>query len=125
MHDGAQEGSTVRRLLAVHHTVTHETRTIYHWQFANWPDFGTPQPRDFLAFHSQVARSWQNTQSPRGPVLVHCSAGVGRTGTFIAVDWCYIFYVVLFCCCFSSYVELTLRSFSLQCAEPAREERGV
>lgn len=61
-----------------------EQRTLTHWHFTSWPDFGVPQPPDslvrfLLAFRARVSPAQQ-------PVMVHCSAGVGRTGTFIALD---------------------------------------
>ena len=55
----------------------------YH--FTSWPDHGVPQfATALLGFLKTVRRA----HPPDGPtLLVHCSAGVGRTGTFIALDW--------------------------------------
>ncbi len=62
-------------------------RTIKHMHFTTWPDFGCPEkPRDLLKFHSLVRTQVPPSISMRIPILVHCSAGVGRTGTFITVD---------------------------------------
>ncbi|KAK2181220.1 hypothetical protein NP493_405g00003 [Ridgeia piscesae] len=59
-------------------------RKIRQLHFTAWPDKGTPDyAYPLLAFHRKV-RSFD--QERRGPLLVHCSAGVGRTGTFIAID---------------------------------------
>ena len=50
----------------------------------SWPDYGVPDSATSLLLLRQKAlRSWNNSQHP---ILVHCSAGVGRTGTFIAID---------------------------------------
>uniref|UniRef100_A0A4W5PK21 Receptor-type tyrosine-protein phosphatase epsilon n=1 Tax=Hucho hucho TaxID=62062 RepID=A0A4W5PK21_9TELE len=52
--------------------------------FTNWPDFGVPfSPIGMLKFLKKV-----KTVNPSyaGPIVVHCSAGVGRTGTFIVID---------------------------------------
>ncbi|XP_033739265.1 scavenger receptor class F member 1-like [Pecten maximus] len=59
------------------------TRTIQQLHFTTWPDHGTPTVEQLLSFHS----SSSNIQTPlQGPEVVHCSAGVGRTGTYIALD---------------------------------------
>ncbi len=56
--------------------------TQFH--FTTWPDHGVPEyATPILAFHHRVKSQHKPS---RGPLLVHCSAGVGRTGTYIALD---------------------------------------
>ena len=58
------------------------TRSITHIQYTNWPDHGVPESAcEILHLYYKV-----KTLERSGPLLVHCSAGVGRTGTFIALD---------------------------------------
>ncbi|XP_046885181.1 receptor-type tyrosine-protein phosphatase epsilon-like [Hypomesus transpacificus] len=59
-------------------------RLVTQLHFTSWPDFGVPfSPIGMLKFLKKV-----KTVNPSyaGPVVVHCSAGVGRTGTFIVID---------------------------------------
>ncbi|XP_035185744.1 receptor-type tyrosine-protein phosphatase epsilon isoform X2 [Oxyura jamaicensis] len=59
-------------------------RLVTQLHFTSWPDFGVPfTPIGMLKFLKKV-----KTLNPAhaGPVVVHCSAGVGRTGTFIVID---------------------------------------
>lgn len=63
-----------------------QSKTIYHYLFANWPDYGKPEAGDRKALLELVKQSAQRTGRPDNPRFVHCSAGVGRTGTFIALD---------------------------------------
>lgn len=67
---------------------TLETREILHFHYTTWPDFGVPEsPASFLNFLFKVRES--GCLSPdHGPVVVHCSAGIGRSGTFCLVDTC-------------------------------------
>ncbi len=58
-------------------------RTVHHLQFLRWPDHGVPSSIEFAAFYARFA---QLKTRAFGPVCVHCSAGVGRTGTFCAID---------------------------------------
>ncbi|OWF47290.1 Receptor-type tyrosine-protein phosphatase C [Mizuhopecten yessoensis] len=59
------------------------TRTIHQLHFTTWPDHDVPTVEQLLSFHS----SSTNIQTPlQGPEVVHCSAGVGRTGTYIGLD---------------------------------------
>ncbi|KAB8338984.1 hypothetical protein FH972_021923 [Carpinus fangiana] len=82
-------------------TLSHEEhpwermREITQLQYSSWPDFGVPtHPAHLLGLVEQcdqVVRSsgGSSTEAPNGqqrPVVVHCSAGCGRTGTFCAVD---------------------------------------
>lgn len=59
-------------------------RTIRHFHFTTWPDFGVPEPPQTLV---RFVRAYRERVTPeQRPVVVHCSAGVGRSGTFIALD---------------------------------------
>ncbi|KAI0209847.1 Receptor-type tyrosine-protein phosphatase mu [Lamellibrachia satsuma] len=63
---------------------TMKMRKIRQLHFTAWPDKGTPEyAYPLLAFHRKV-KSFDSVR--HGPLVVHCSAGVGRTGTFIAID---------------------------------------
>ncbi|EDO33996.1 predicted protein, partial [Nematostella vectensis] len=62
-----------------------ETRMVKHFYFTSWPDHDVPEyATGLLEFWKRVRNSWEGPQS--GPITVHCSAGVGRTGTFIVID---------------------------------------
>ncbi|CAD6200069.1 unnamed protein product, partial [Caenorhabditis auriculariae] len=61
-----------------------EVREIRHLQYTAWPDHGVPDhPTPFLVFLKRV-----KTLNPQdaGPIISHCSAGIGRTGAFIVID---------------------------------------
>ncbi|CAF4853022.1 unnamed protein product [Pieris macdunnoughi] len=61
-----------------------EQRVLVHFHFTTWPDFGVPEPPTTLA---RFVRAFRERCPPDGrPVVVHCSAGVGRSGTFITLD---------------------------------------
>lgn len=59
-------------------------REVTHIQFISWPDHGVPQDPSLLLKLRRRVNSFKNFFS--GPVVVHCSAGVGRTGTYIGID---------------------------------------
>ena len=51
----------------------------------NWPDFGVPNdPKQVLNVVDMFEQTLDDYQYSTGPIVVHCSAGVGRTGVFIA-----------------------------------------
>ncbi|KAL1020950.1 hypothetical protein UPYG_G00006790 [Umbra pygmaea] len=78
---------TVRQLELENQT-TQETREILHFHYTTWPDFGVPEsPASFLNFLFKVRESGC-LNSEHGPVVVHCSAGIGRSGTFCLADTC-------------------------------------
>uniref|UniRef100_A0A8D0P275 Protein-tyrosine-phosphatase n=1 Tax=Sus scrofa TaxID=9823 RepID=A0A8D0P275_PIG len=61
-------------------------RVVKHYQYCSWPDHGVPaEPAGVLGFLDEVNRA-QNSMPGAGPVVVHCSAGIGRTGTIIVID---------------------------------------
>ncbi|KAF6728007.1 Tyrosine-protein phosphatase non-receptor type 6 [Oryzias melastigma] len=61
-------------------------RYIWHYQYLSWPDHGVPnEPGGVLWFLEEINRT-QNSAKEVGPMVVHCSAGIGRTGTIIVID---------------------------------------
>ncbi|XP_076116654.1 receptor-type tyrosine-protein phosphatase alpha-like [Mytilus galloprovincialis] len=65
-----------------------EKRSISQYHFTAWPDHGTPDPLYLVLFHKHVRSDHTSTEN-NGPLLVHCSAGIGRTGTYIGLDALY------------------------------------
>jgi protein tyrosine phosphatase len=64
-----------------------ETREVFHIHFTKWPDFGEPEtPHTFLKLLDECEKLDLFNNDLYGPCVVHCSAGVGRSGTFITVD---------------------------------------
>uniref|UniRef100_A0A672LV46 Receptor-type tyrosine-protein phosphatase epsilon n=1 Tax=Sinocyclocheilus grahami TaxID=75366 RepID=A0A672LV46_SINGR len=77
---------TIRKFCVQHHAADgcRPPRLVTQLHFTSWPDFGVPlSPIGMLKFLKKV-----KTVNPAhaGPIIVHCSAGVGRTGTFTVID---------------------------------------
>ncbi|XP_030165264.1 tyrosine-protein phosphatase non-receptor type 1 isoform X2 [Lynx canadensis] len=78
---------TVRQL-ELENLTSQETREILHFHYTTWPDFGVPEsPASFLNFLFKVRESG-SLSTEHGPIVVHCSAGIGRSGTFCLADTC-------------------------------------
>jgi len=85
-HIGDRSVPYVRSELLLEHGG--KTRTVHHFWYNTWPDMGVP-----VDTNGEV--EWQgatnmlstiHTEGRKGPWVVHCSAGIGRTGTFIGID---------------------------------------
>ncbi|XP_046554700.1 receptor-type tyrosine-protein phosphatase F-like [Haliotis rubra] len=75
--------SFTTRHMKVTSKTTGENRSVIQFHFTSWPDHGVP---DTLALVHYIWLVRQTVAERDGPLLVHCSAGIGRTGTYIAVD---------------------------------------
>lgn len=63
---------------------TGETRTITQFHYLSWPENGVPtNVKSFLQFRRKVNKSYRD---PKSPILVHCSDGAGRSGTYTLID---------------------------------------
>ncbi|CAG5863808.1 unnamed protein product [Menidia menidia] len=75
---------TIRHISLSNKREKNAEREVTHIQFMSWPDHGVPgEPHLLLKLRRRV-NAFKNLFS--GPIVVHCSAGVGRTGTYIGID---------------------------------------
>jgi protein tyrosine phosphatase len=76
---------TIRKIKLSYQT---HTREIYHLHYEGWPDFGVPDSslgiRELLRL-SQYYHSTPSSPTLTGPIVVHCSAGIGRSGSFLTI----------------------------------------
>ncbi|XP_072227811.1 tyrosine-protein phosphatase non-receptor type 13 isoform X2 [Leuresthes tenuis] len=72
----------VIRVIEVKDIQTNEVQQVTHLNYTGWPDHGTPsQPEQLLTFISYMRAVHRS-----GPIITHCSAGIGRSGTLICID---------------------------------------
>lgn len=76
--------STVRKLLL---TFGEDSKVIWHILFSGWPDFEVPQNEDRIALFELLELSSAKNTEQSNPRIIHCSAGVGRSGSFIALEY--------------------------------------
>ncbi|XP_043959328.1 receptor-type tyrosine-protein phosphatase H-like isoform X7 [Gambusia affinis] len=81
-----RESNWVLREFKVKHMKDAEERTVKHFHFTAWPDHGVPQGTEVLIRFRGLVRKHIESEESKAPTVVHCSAGVGRTGTIIALD---------------------------------------
>ncbi|XP_019855327.1 PREDICTED: receptor-type tyrosine-protein phosphatase F-like isoform X2 [Amphimedon queenslandica] len=63
---------------------SNDSHTLTQYHLTTWPDQGVPDyATSLMTLYKRVMNTWSPSQ---GPILVHCSAGIGRTGIFIAID---------------------------------------
>ena len=81
----------ILRLFMVYHERDNPNKyEIFHYHFTSWPDYGVPsEPSPVLAFLHDTNQKYREIVTAGikpGAIVVHCSAGIGRTGTFIVID---------------------------------------
>ncbi|XP_051935454.1 tyrosine-protein phosphatase non-receptor type 13 isoform X1 [Hippocampus zosterae] len=70
------------KVIRMMETQTAETHIVHHLKFTHWPDHGVPHNSEQLLRFISYLRSVHQ----QGPVTVHCSAGIGRSGVLICTD---------------------------------------
>lgn len=79
-----------KRTFRLTDTESNKSREVIQFHYTTWPDFCIPSsPIAFLQFLKKV-RDSGTLESNVGPAVVHCSAGIGRSGTFCLVDSCLV-----------------------------------
>jgi protein tyrosine phosphatase len=77
---------TIRRLKLSYNDTQRE---IYHLHYEGWPDFGVPENslsiRELVRISLFYQKQQINSSPLKGPIVVHCSAGIGRSGSFMAI----------------------------------------
>lgn len=81
-----KENEYVIREIILSDNNSQEKRTVFQVHFIGWPDHGVPDTRDGKIFDVFInIIKFVDEKRGNGPIVVHCSAGVGRTGTFISM----------------------------------------
>ncbi|KAI5806222.1 protein-tyrosine phosphatase-like protein [Geopyxis carbonaria] len=62
------------------------SKIVWHMLFKGWPDYNVPEGDDKIALLELIRLANEKNSGPENPLIVHCSAGVGRSGTFITLD---------------------------------------
>ncbi|XP_074078478.1 receptor-type tyrosine-protein phosphatase V-like isoform X2 [Macrotis lagotis] len=73
------------REFQVQHGLQQQERWVQQLQFTAWPDHGVPEAPSSLVAFTELVQERLQAAPCTAPTLVHCSAGVGRTGTFVAL----------------------------------------
>lgn len=88
----SQKDGHIRNLLQLKHTPSGKTKDVAQFWYINWPDHGVPEKdgepftREMILLVLTVRSYRRKTDKMMSPAVIHCSAGVGRTGAYIAID---------------------------------------
>ncbi|XP_038161140.1 receptor-type tyrosine-protein phosphatase beta isoform X2 [Cyprinodon tularosa] len=77
---------TIREFRITSENSSSYPRLLRHFHYTVWPDHGVPESTQSLIQFARTVRDYVDRSPSTGATVVHCSAGVGRTGTFIALD---------------------------------------
>jgi len=80
-----QKSELIERKLTILNLKEGKSRPVLHLQYIAWPDHGLPTSTTAFLSLIDEAYKFNNTH---GPLVVHCSAGIGRSGTFCTVHAC-------------------------------------
>ncbi|KAF0877149.1 PTPRV phosphatase, partial [Crocuta crocuta] len=80
------EEEWTQREFQLQHIAQQQQRRVKQLQFTTWPDHSVPEAPNSLLTFVELVREQARATPGTSPVLVHCSAGVGRTGTFVALS---------------------------------------
>lgn len=64
-----------------------EEKPIWHFLYPSWPDFGALEEHNLESLLSLMSLSREKNADSENPRVIHCSAGVGRTGTFVSLEF--------------------------------------
>ncbi|KAF3059260.1 Receptor-type tyrosine-protein phosphatase O [Daldinia childiae] len=79
-------GAIEVRKLSIHVEDREDDMIVWHLLYRKWPDFGVPALEDIDSFFELMRLSREKNASEDNPRIIHCSAGVGRSGTFMALE---------------------------------------
>ncbi|XP_070847690.1 receptor-type tyrosine-protein phosphatase beta [Chaetodon trifascialis] len=77
---------TIREFKITSESSSSYPRVLRHFHYTVWPDHGVPESTQSLIQFVRTVRDYVDRSPSTGATVVHCSAGVGRTGTFMALD---------------------------------------
>eukprot|EP00347_Sterkiella_histriomuscorum_P023299 403335178 len=80
----------IQRKIKIINQLTQEERQIVHLQYLAWPDYGSPEPSDFnivakILEYLREHHDYSLQNNSENKIVIHCSAGVGRTGSILAI----------------------------------------
>lgn len=85
----SEDGATqIRKLvMRVPKEEKEKEKVFWHLLYTKWPDYGIPNQEEKKSLLNLIELSRKLNKEPKNPRVVHCRAGVGRSGTFIALDF--------------------------------------
>jgi len=67
-------------------TKNNETKEYAHIQYTGWPDHGVPDVIELLQLMETITKQKSSISTTQAPTIIHCSAGIGRTGAYVIIS---------------------------------------